>query len=157
MVSAIFAPDNKQILLIMKKLNLTKTLLTGAVLALMTVGFTSCKKDSDPDREKFLGNFTVTTGSIACGVTGNSTIAAGTAIVISENSGGDEKVSVNIGGALSLVATADGNTITIDNQTLNGFTYTGSGTLSSSTLTLSINEFDPSVPENCVYSITANK
>lgn len=37
----------------MKKLNLTKTLLTGAVLALMTVGFTSCKKDSDPDREKF--------------------------------------------------------------------------------------------------------
>lgn len=141
----------------MKKLNLTKTLLTGAVLALMTVGFTSCKKDSDPDREKFLGYYTVTTGTIACGVTGNGTIAAGTAVVITENSCGDEKVSVNIGGQLSLVATADGNTITIDNQTLNGFTYTGSGNLSSNTLTLSINEFDASVPENCVYSITANK
>lgn len=141
----------------MKKLNLTKTLLTGAVLALMTVGFTSCKKDSDPDREKFIGNYTVTTGTISCGVTGNGTITAGTAVVISENSSGDEKVSVNIGGALSLVATADGNTITIDNQTLNGLTYTGSGSLNSNTLDLDINEFDASVPENCVYNIKANK
>ncbi len=141
----------------MKKFNLSKTLLTGAVLALMTVGFTACKKDSDPDRKKFLGNYTVTTGVIACGVTGNGTIAAGTAVVISENCAGDEKVSVNIGGQLSLVATASGSTITVDNQTLNGLTYTGTGTLSSNTLSLTVNEYDASVPENCVYTITANK
>lgn len=141
----------------MKKFNLSKTLLTGAVLALMTVGFTACKKDSDPDRKKFLGNYTVTTGVIACGVTGNGTIAAGTAVVISENSAGDEKVSVNIGGQLSLVATASGSTITVDNQTLNGLTYTGTGTLCSNTLSLTVNEYDASVPENCVYTITANK
>jgi len=58
---------------------------------------------------------------------------------------------------LSVVATANGNTITLDNQTVSGFTYTGTGTLSSNTLTLSINEYDATVPENCVYSMTANK
>jgi hypothetical protein len=141
----------------MKKLNLTKTLLTGAVLALMTVGMVSCKKDSDPDRKKFLGTFSVTTGTIACGVTGNGTIAAGTSVTITENSGGDEKVNISIGGQLSVVATASGNTLTLDNQTVSGFTYTGTGTLNSNTLSLSINEYDASVPENCVYSLTANK
>ena len=141
----------------MKKLSLSKTLLTGAVLALMTAGFTACKKDSDPDRKKFLGAFSVTTGTFSCGVSGNGTIATGTAVVITENSGGDEKVNISVGSQFSVVGTASGNTITLDNQTVSGFTYTGSGTLSSNTLTLSINEYDATIPENCVYSMTANK
>lgn len=142
----------------MKRFNLTKTILTGTLVALLAVGVQSCKKDEeDPDRNAFLGNYSVTTGTITCGVTGNGTITSGTAVVISENSAGEEKISISIGAAISVVGTVSGSTVTIDNQTLSGFTYTGTGAINDNTFTLSLSEFDGSVPETCVYSFSATK
>ena len=73
----------------MKKLNI-KTLLTGAVLALMTAGFTACK-NKDPDRKKFLNSFSVTTGTISCGVSETEQLQQVLLWLLQENSGGDEK------------------------------------------------------------------
>lgn len=109
----------------MKKFNLAKTLLTGAVVALMTVGFTACKKDSDPDRKKFIGSYNSTSTCLP-GATWTTTIA--------ESSTGDENVVIsNLGNepGLKVNGTASGNNVTIASQTAvdgAGDTWTIEGT-----------------------------
>lgn len=108
-------------------------------------------------RAQFLGSYSVASGTITCGVTGNSTISAGTSVNVTTNSGGVKKIAISLGGVLTVVATVSGSTLTIDNQTISGFTYSGTGSVSSNTLTVALNEDDPSIPETCVYNFTATK
>ncbi len=107
-----------------------------------------------PARDKFLGTYSLS-GTVACPVSGNGTINP-TATTVSTNSGGALKITINLG-SLPLAATVNGSTLTIDNQTTGGFTYTGTGTINGNLLTLTINEEDPSVPETCVYSLSGTK
>ncbi len=109
------------------------------------------------ERAQFLGSYSVATGTIVCGVSGSSSIPAGTSVIVSSNSGGIKKIAISIGGALTVIATVDGSSLTIDNQTIGGYVYTGTGSVTSNTLTVSLSEFDSSIPETCVYSFTATK
>lgn len=109
------------------------------------------------DREIFLGSYSVATGTITCGVSGSSSIPAGTSVIVSANSGGIKKIAISIGGVLTVIATIDGSSLTVDNQTIGGYVYTGTGSVTSNTLTLSLSEFDNSIPETCVYNITSTK
>ncbi len=107
-----------------------------------------------PARDKFLGTYTMS-GTVACPVTGNGTIGA-TATPISTSSAGPLKITMTLG-TLPLVATVSGSTLTIDNQTIGGFVYTGNGTINGSLLNVTINEEDASVPETCVYTLSGSK
>ncbi|MEZ5107699.1 MAG: hypothetical protein R2829_01870 [Bacteroidia bacterium] len=100
----------------MKKLNLTKTLLTGAVLALMTVGFTSCKKDKDDDRDKFIGEWKYNEN---CG----GILVSDYSVTITASSTDDEKISIKgfggfqCGGSdIVVTATVAGDDLTINDQ-----------------------------------------
>lgn len=121
----------------MKKLSLSKTLLTGAVVALMAVGLTSCKKDSDPDRDKFIGSYKVTNTCVT-GTDWTSTIMASSAV--------EENILLNnLGGVSGLEATGtvSGSTVTIASQVDidsdgDSWTISGSGTINGNIMTATI-------------------
>lgn len=92
-------------------------------------------------------------GTISCGVTGNGNFPS-TATTVS-NGSSDLKIVVNIGGAIALTCTMTStNTFSVDSQSVNGYDYTGSGTLNGSVFSLTLNEYDDSVPETCIYTLT---
>jgi hypothetical protein len=63
---------------------------------------------------------------------------------------------LNIASAFNLTCTmTSGNSFTIDNITLSGFTYTGSGTFNGTTLTLIMNETDAT--GTVIYNLAGNK
>ena len=105
-------------------------------------------------RSKFIGTYLVN-GSVNCPVTGNGTVS-GMTLTVQSSASGIAKVLLQFGG-VSLTATVSGSTLTIDPATLNGYTYTGNGSLTSNVISLSINEADPNVPETCVYSLSGPK
>ena len=107
-------------------------------------------------RAAFFGNYSVASGTVTCPVSGDGNISQGTPVVISTSSSSILKVAIVFAGT-SLTGTVNGSNVTIDQSTLNNFTYSGTGSISGNTLTMSINEQDPSVPETCVYSFTATK
>jgi hypothetical protein len=114
---------------------------------------TTCQTET---RTAFIGNYSVTSGTVTCPVSGNGNISQGTPVVISTSSSSVLKVSIVFAG-ISLTGTVNGSNVTLDQVTLNNLTYSGSGSVSGNTLTMSINEQDPSVGETCVYSFTAQK
>jgi hypothetical protein len=66
------------------------------------------------------------------------------------------KFLLNIASAFNLTCTmTSGNSFTIDNITLSGFTYTGSGTYTGTTLTLIMNETDAT--GTVIYNLAGNK
>ena len=105
-------------------------------------------------RAKFIGTYTVS-GTVACPVTGSGTIPS-TSLVITNSSASNTKIAINLLG-VNLTATVNGSSFTIDQSTQNNFTYTGSGSISGSNLTLTLNEQDPSIPETCVYTVNGPK
>lgn len=105
-------------------------------------------------RTKFVGTFNVS-GNYNCPVSGNTAIAPYN-LTISTSSTGVDKVLVNSGNA-ALVATVNGTTLTIQSQVSGSYTYTGSGTITGTTLNLTLNEFDPTIPETCVITLSGNK
>lgn len=114
---------------------------------------TNCQTET---RVAFYGSYSVSSGTVTCPVTGNGNISQGTPVSIAESSAGVLKVSVVFAGT-ALTGTVNGSNLTLDQVTLNNFTYSGSGSVSGNTLTMSINEQDPSAGETCVYSFTAQK
>ena len=114
---------------------------------------TTCQTEQ---RAKFLGSYSVSSGSVSCDSTGNSNISQGTSVSISISSSSVSKVSIVFAG-ISLSGNVNGSNVTLDQATLNNFTYSGTGSINGNTLTMSINEQDPSIPETCVYSFTATK
>lgn len=120
----------------MKKFSLVKSSLVVALLALTTVGIQSCKKDSDPDRDKFFGSYTSTSPCVA---------TASWTTAISTSSTGDENIVIsNLGGSgLTVTATVSGDGFVIASQTAtdtDGDTWTisGSGTISGTSITAPI-------------------
>ena len=53
------------------------------------------------------------------------------------------------------VAIVDGSTtFIIESQQIGSYSYTGSGSLNGTTFNLTLNEYDASVPETCVYELS---
>lgn len=101
------------------------------VLAALLVLTPGCKEDEpEPDRDKFLGAFSVVE---TCG-SGNDSYD----LTVIESGSGENAVIVinlyNVGAQIS--GTVSGNSMTIANQLVNGITYSGTGTISENTLTI---------------------
>lgn len=161
----------------------TRILQILGVAAIATIGMTSCEVDACKDvdcglygecvdgdcvcdegytgvdcatqeRATFVGNTVNLSGTVACGVSGNGTIPS-TATTFSAGAGGVTKLVMNIGGSLAISCTVTSSTsFTVDSQTIDNYTYTGTGSLNGSVLNVTLNEQDPSVPETCVYTLT---
>lgn len=154
---------------------LTRLVGAAAMIAFVSFSVTSCstegctdstatnydeKADEDDgsctyERDAIIGSYSVS-GSIACGVTGNTTVSSIT-LAISASTTATNKVVVTLGGDLALTATLTGSTFTLDNQTVDGYSYTGNGTVSGNAINLTINEFDSSIPETCVYTLNGSR
>jgi hypothetical protein len=107
------------------------------------------------ERDAIIGSYSVS-GAIACGETGNTTVTGAT-LTISASTTATNKVVITLGGDLSLTATLSGSTFTFDNQTVEGYAYSGNGTVSGNAINLTINEFDASFPETCVYTLNGSR
>jgi hypothetical protein len=145
-------------------------ILTGA----MTLTYTGCKtegctdstatnfddKADDDDgtctyeRDALIGSYSVS-GTIACGVTAGGTVS-GSSLTITASTASTSKIVVAVFG-VSLTCTVSGSSFTIDNQTVSGFDYTGNGSVNGNTINLTINEYDVSVPETCVYTLNGSR
>ncbi len=97
-------------------------------LALLLIS--GCKKDSELDREKFLGTYTVTEDCLSGPFAYNMSISA--------SSDSDDIVLItnmyDYGDVLN--ATINRNQLTIPSQEHDGYTYQGSGSISGNTLTV---------------------
>lgn len=110
---------------------------------------------STEQRAKFIGVYSVT-GTVTCPVTGGGTIPTST-LNISNSSSDVSKIVIDFAGALTVIGTVTGTSLTIESQLVSGFTYTGSGSINGNNITLAINEFDGTIPETCVYNLTGPK
>lgn len=106
------------------------------------------------DRDAMVGSFSVG-GTVVCGVTGNGTTNNVT-FVIASSTVAKNKIVATFNG-VSLTCTVSGTSFTIENQTVSGFTYTGSGTVSGNTINVTINEYDSDIPETCVYTLNGSR
>ncbi len=154
--------------------NTARTLGAVIMIGLVSVTYTGCKQegctdttatnfneDADEDdgsctyeRDAMIGSYSAS-GTVACGVTAPGA-ASGITITISESTVSTAKIVFDFEGT-SLTATVTGSTFTIDNQTVEGFSYTGNGSVSGNVLNVTINEFDPTVPETCVYTLNGSR
>ena len=108
----------------------------------------SCKKDETPDRDKFLGAYTVVE---TCG-SGNDSYDI---TIIESGTAENAVIIVNLydfGAQIS--ATVSGNNITIPSSTTGGITYSGNGTISGNTLTVTFTVSDGSASDNCTATCT---
>lgn len=160
----------------------TKLFQILGIAAIATIGMSSCDTDACADvecgangtclegdcvcdlgytgeacdeelRATFAGIGTINmSGTAVCPVTGNGTIPAtpttfGTSSAIN-------KITMNFGGSLLLTCTVTSvNAFTVDSQTVNGYNYTGSGSLTGTNLSVTLNEEETGV-ETCVYTLT---
>lgn len=77
---------------------------------------------------------------------------------ISNSSSGVTKIVINISGAFSFTATlTSSTTFTIDNQTVSGFTYSGTGTLSGNNIALSLTEVEVATSTTTIYTLNMVK
>jgi len=108
----------------------------------------NCKKDETPDRDKFLGAFSVVE---TCG-SGNDSYD----VTIIESGAADNAIIFinlyNLSAQAS--ATVDGNNITIPSQLLAGITYSGSGSISGNILTINFTVSAGGQTDNCVVVCT---
>lgn len=140
----------------------------------MTLTYTGCKTEgcTDPtatnydekadeddgtctyERDAMLGSYSVS-GSIACGVTGNGTVS-GQSFNITESTAATNKIIMSFAG-ISLTCTVSGSSFTIDSQTVDGYDYTGNGSVNGNTLNVTINEYDVTIPETCIYTLNGSR
>lgn len=144
------------------------------IIGLVTVSYTSCKQegctdatatnfddkaDTDDgsctyDRDALIGTYSVS-GNISCGVTGSTTVT-GSSFTIGKSTVSTNKIIITFSG-VSLTCTVSGSGFTIDNQTVSGFAYTGNGNVSGNALNVTINEFDASIPETCIFTLNGTR
>lgn len=151
------------------------------IAAIATIGMSSCDTDACADvecgtngtclegdcvcdlgytgeacDEELRAAFTGTTnmsGTVSCDVSGSGNLSD--VPVTFANASAINKVTMNLGGSTLITCTVTStNAFTVESQVVSGFTYTGSGTLTGSNLSVTLTEADPSVPEDCVYSLT---
>ncbi|MFT4668013.1 MAG: hypothetical protein ACI9VN_002744 [Patescibacteria group bacterium] len=108
---------------------------------LLSIG--SCKKEEPPDRDRFLGTFSVVE---TCG-SGDDAYN----ITIVESSLDEESIFIinfyDWGGQLN--ATVSGNDITIPSQFNADLTFSGSGTISEDILNINFTIFYVNISDNC--------
>ncbi|MBK6818670.1 MAG: calcium-binding EGF-like domain-containing protein [Bacteroidetes bacterium] len=113
------------------------------------VGYEGSNCDTE-SRTKLIGSFLLN-GSDSDGGT-----YTGLVTTTSVSGASKTKFILNIQGAFILTCTmSSASSFTIDNATIAGFTYTGSGTFVGSTLTISITETDGI--DTVIYSFNGNK
>ena len=106
------------------------------------------------ERDALIGSYTVN-GTIICPVSGNGTLS-NLPLVIAESVSGTNKIVVTFAG-VTLTCTVSGTTFTVINETIGGFSYTGNGNVVGNTINLTINEYDQSIPETCVYTLNGSR
>lgn len=115
------------------------------------LGYTGTNCDTE-ERAAFIGT-TNLSGTVACPISGDGTISA-TATTFSAGTG-ITSIIMNIGGSLAINCTVTSPTsFTIDNQTIDTFTYGGTGSLTGTSLSVTMTEQDPGVGETCTYTLT---
>jgi hypothetical protein len=110
----------------------------------------SCSYDRDAVIGSYLAN-----GTVNCDVSGSDSFSNAT-VSITASSTAKNKVVMNLDGML-LTLTVSGTSLTIDNQSISGFTYSGTGQLNGNILTLTMTEYDVQNDETCIYNVTGNK
>jgi len=65
-------------------------------------------------------------------------------------------IVINFGSA-TLTAAVSGSAFSITPVSFGDFTYTGNGSISGNTISVTINEADASIPETCVYTLSGPK
>jgi hypothetical protein len=105
-------------------------------------------------REKFLGNYLVD-GTYAC-TPGGITEQQGYPVFIQAGSS-VSVVSMNLGGTIPLVATANAEGLTIPDQMVNGLSFSGTATTLNDTLSFIITQVDTSDNEICIYTFSGGK
>jgi hypothetical protein len=112
-------------------LNIPRQIFTGMkrifLLLASAAIFTSCVEDTDltPDRENFIGAWTCTEYE------GDFAPQTYNVEVTANGLGEDVRIYglYNLGSSTSLTGSVSGSTIFIDNQTVNGITFTGFGNI----------------------------
>jgi hypothetical protein len=150
--------------------------LAGAavMIAFVSVSVTSCSKegctdvnannydekaDEDDgsctfDRDPMIGNYVVS-GTIQCGVTQGGA-ESDIPVTISASTVATNKIIINVDG-LAFTAVVSGTSFTLESQSLDGFDYTGSGSVIGNNINLVLNEFDASIPETCVFTLNGSR
>lgn len=103
-------------------------------------------------REQFFGTYSSDYTSV-CDVTGSST-ATDLTTSFATSSSATDKMLIDLVG-VSLTATVDETNFTIVEETKDEYTYTGSGSISGSVVSWTLNEYDADFEETCVYTITS--
>lgn len=106
------------------------------------------------DRDAVIGSYLVN-GTVNCDLSGSDSFS-NEIITITASSTAKNKVVLNLDGMI-LTLTVNGTSLTIDNQSISGFNYSGSGQLNGNTITLNISEYDAQNDETCIYNVTGNK
>lgn len=115
-----------------------------SLLATGLMFFTAgCKKDKTPDRDKFLGAYTVVE---TCG-SGNDAYD----ITILESGTADNAIIIaNLyDSATQLSATVSGNNLTIASQLTSAVTWSGNGSINGNTLSINFALAAAGVSDNC--------
>lgn len=124
-----------------------------ALLAASVLFFTGCQKENEPDRDKFLGAYSVVDNCPTFGVSNFE-------IAISESAVSNTSVVIsNFGGfAASVTGTVSGNTLTIPQQTVTfqgaALGLNGTGSLSGLSLIISYSFSIGGQGENCSMTCT---
>ncbi len=145
----------------MKKL--FRTFLAVAAFAAVS-GITSCTKVCDPGYEgdkcdvkivsKYVGTYQANGTDNQGGTYTNWTV------IISESSSDVLTVLINLQNAsitLSAKVAEEGGSYTITSQNVSGYTYSGSGTLTSNAMTLNLTEIGGTPQVTTVYNFTGTK
>ncbi len=106
------------------------------------------------DRDAVIGSYLVN-GTVNCDLSGSNSFS-NEIITITASSTAKNKVVLNLDGMI-LTLTVNGTSLTIDNQSISGFNYSGSGQLNGNTITLNISEYYVQDDETCIYNVTGNK
>ncbi|MBK8558011.1 MAG: hypothetical protein IPL65_20715 [Lewinellaceae bacterium] len=125
-----------------------KFLYATILLAGLTLFTFSCKKDKTPDRDKFLGAYSVVE---TCG-SGNDSYDI---TVIESGTAENAVVIVNLYDAgQQWTATVNGDNITIPTQVVSATTWSGSGSIAGNSLTISFTGSNSGVSDNCTAICT---
>lgn len=106
------------------------------------------------DRDAIIGNYLIN-GTESCSDLGVDTFSNET-MLITASSVAKNKVVVNFGG-LTISGTVSGTSLIIENQSLDGYTYSGTGSINGNILSLSMTLYIQEYDETCIYNISGNK
>lgn len=129
-----------------------KWLYLSILITGMTLAATSCEKDEKtPDRDKFLGTYTMAQD---CSGQTNSY-----EIIIEASATSEDAVVINnffSNANNDLTATVSGDNITIPSQVVNSITFSGNGSIAGNILTLSYTLANGAASISCTGIATKN-